>query len=296
MELRPYSPGDLAALIELQHAYESAWFGAPQQNEDEVREAVDKADAVVLAVDDGRVVGAAYAWRTGAHVIADRAADSANDAAADSANTVDAVFALLLPWLRSHAVPEVEALDREVRLIAALERFGWRYAHSAYDLHRTVTPELVLPEPRWPDGVELRPWSAEHEAALHHLVYVDAAWAEVPGHHARDLAEWRRIFLAGRPEQESPLVAWRGERPVGVALIRYWSDGTGWVAQLAVARDERGRGLGRSLLATALRRMVAGGASGLGLSVMGDNRGALAMYLDAGLPVEREWRTYLLGP
>jgi ribosomal-protein-alanine N-acetyltransferase len=77
-----------------------------------------------------------------------------------------------------------------------------------------------------------------------------------------------------------------------VAVNRIFSDGTGWVAQLAVSKDERHGGLGRALLAESLRRLRAAGADRLGMEVQAANRVALAMYLDAGLPVDREWRYY----
>jgi ribosomal protein S18 acetylase RimI-like enzyme len=73
---------------------------------------------------------------------------------------------------------------------------------------------------------------------------------------------------------------------------RIWDDGTGWISQIATAKDERGRGLGRAMLLEALRRRVAAGAKSLGLSVQADNRGALRLYLDAGLQIDREFRTY----
>ena len=79
---------------------------------------------------------------------------------------------------------------------------------------------------------------------------------------------------------------------VGAAIGRTWSDGTGWVSQLAVAKGERGHGLGRALLLESLRRRVAGGAHSLGLSVEVVNRTALALYESVGLRIDREWMSY----
>jgi ribosomal protein S18 acetylase RimI-like enzyme len=122
--------------------------------------------------------------------------------------------------------------------------------------------------------------------------YLDASWAALPGHHLREFDEWQRIFLAGRADHEAPVLAWRGERLVGAAIGRIFSEGTGWVGQLAVAQDERGRGLGRALLLEAMRRYIAAGASSLGLGVMAENRKALRLYQDVGLEIEREWQFY----
>ncbi|GMA86894.1 hypothetical protein GCM10025868_21440 [Angustibacter aerolatus] len=91
----------------------------------------------------------------------------------------------------------------------------------------------------------------------------------------------------------SRLAAWAGDVPVGVVLGKVFSDGTGWVAHLAVDRARQGRGLGRALLLRALRDRAAAGATRLGLAVSGANRDALRLYLSVGLEVEREWLTYV---
>jgi ribosomal protein S18 acetylase RimI-like enzyme len=57
-------------------------------------------------------------------------------------------------------------------------------------------------------------------------------------------------------------------------------------------KDVRGRGLGRALLLELLRRHVAAGATSLGLEVQAANERALRMYVDVGLRIGREWRTY----
>jgi ribosomal protein S18 acetylase RimI-like enzyme len=75
---------------------------------------------------------------------------------------------------------------------------------------------------------------------------------------------------------------------------RIFSDGAGWVSQLAVARSERGRGLGRALLLESFRRRLAVGATLLGLSVQAVNRSAIGLYLDVGLTVDREWQRFRL--
>jgi len=111
----------------------------------------------------------------------------------------------------------------------------------------------------------------------------------------RDLRQ-RRADIPGfdsvsiEPAQQ--VLAWRGDRLVGASIGRIFADGTGWIAQLAVARDERGNGLGRALLLDSLRRRQAGGATALGLQVQADNRNALNLYLNTGLQIDREWMEY----
>jgi mycothiol synthase len=280
MQLRGATSEDLTALTQLQRAYDAAWFGAPEHDADEVREGLDLAEAACVVIDGNRIVGSGVRRRTDASVVIDPAA------------AADAVHALLVPWLTTVGAPETEVLDRDESLRAALTAAGWTQDRSTFELLRPVSPGWVLAEPTWPAGVEIRPCARADAAALHRLIYQDAGWADVPGHHARDLDEWQRIFLRAGSADAAPVLAARGDRLVGAAIGRQFSDGTGWVAQLAVARDERGRGLGRALLLECMRRQVSGGATTLGLAVIATNRSALQLYLDVGLTVDREWQTF----
>lgn len=277
--LRPYRPADLPAVAELQARYETAWFGRPEHDADEVKEQLDLADEIVLLEKDGRVIGVGARWRTGSSVMVDP----------QSNGSVRQPF---LAWLAETEASNTEVLDRDEALRSALAAAGWRPAFSAFDLIRPVSADWQFAAPEWPPGVEPRPFTPSDAEAVHELIYLDAGWADVPGHHARDFDEWHRIFLAGRGADEPPVIAWRDGRPVGAALLRLFSDGTGWVAQLAVARSERGQGLGRALLLEGFRRMRAAGATSLGLAVMAANRGALQLYLGVGLTIDREWQTW----
>ena len=84
----------------------------------------------------------------------------------------------------------------------------------------------------------------EDDDAVHTLIYVDAAWGEVPGHKERSLQAWRSMLT---PDHRG-WVARRDERPIGWVVGRGFPDGRGWGEQIAVARSTRGFGLGRALL------------------------------------------------
>jgi ribosomal protein S18 acetylase RimI-like enzyme len=284
---RPATRDDLAALVDLQARVDLAWFGAVEQDEDEVREFLDRIDDLQhrsrVVLDDGRLVAAAF-WEP-------------NDAQllVDPDIAPQAVHAELIAWFARRPTAKVVALARDEALRAALVERGWTHTRSSFDLLRPVTDDWELPAPSWPASVTARGLDDGDAAAVHTLIYEDAAWAEVPGHPYRDLAEWKSIFLTDTVLPEQQVLAWRGEQLIGAAMGRTFSDGTGWVSQLAVATGERGRGLGRALLLEALRRRRAGGATALGLSVQADNRGALGLYLDVGLAIDREWMEYRPG-
>jgi ribosomal protein S18 acetylase RimI-like enzyme len=203
-----------------------------------------------------------------------------------------AAYAALVAWLADQQAPGTEALDRDERFRSALAAAGWVHSRSSFDLLRSVEPEWARPAPRWPEGVAVCGFAPDDAEALHHLIYVDAGWTDVAGHHPRDFAEWQQIFLTGG-DDPAPVLAVDGGRLVGGALLRVFSDGAGWVGQLAVARDQRGRGLGRALLLESLQRLQAAGATKLGLSVIATNRTALQLYLGVGLRIDREWQTFV---
>ena len=283
MEARPATSADVPAVAELQHRWDIAWFGASEHSTEEVAEYFGYTDSLAedsrLLFDGGRLVGAGFRWGSDTLLLTDPDAEPGP------------LHDHLLPWFAQRP-GLVEALNRDERLRAALETSGWHHHKSAFELTRPVTPDFELPEPSWPAGITVRDFDPADAAAVHRLIYVDAGWAEVPGHPDRTFEDWHKIFVTEHTKPEQQVIAWRAERIVGVAMGRTFDDGTGWVAQLATAKAERGKGLGRAMLIEALRRRMAGGATALGLGVQATNRHALGMYLDAGLAIDREWMQY----
>jgi ribosomal protein S18 acetylase RimI-like enzyme len=278
--LEPAGLEQLSEITALHLAYDVGWFGEVEHDVDEVREWFELGDRHCVVRDGDRVVAVGNAWRTGSNLVIDPAADG------------PAAARLGVDWLRQVAVPATEVLDRDTELRDVLIAAGWRYAYSTFELCRAVEPAWERPAPSWPAGVRVRPLEPGEEPALHELIYREAGWADVPGHHEREFEEWRSIFIRGDRAPDRPLLAVRDDRLVGAALPRLFSDGTGWIAQLAVARAERGRGIGRALLLAGLDVLTRGGATKLGLGVLGENRSALRLYQDVGLRLDREWQTF----
>jgi ribosomal protein S18 acetylase RimI-like enzyme len=273
---------DLPPITELTARSDTAWFGAPEHDESEVREYFDQVDDLGtgsrLFLDGDRLVGGALRNATDAWFVTDPDPAVAATVADD-----------LVAWF---GAGKVSVLERDSMMRAAFERHGWTHERSMFDLLRPVSNDWVIAEPVWPDGVIVREFTPDDAEAIYRLIYVDAAWADVPGHPHREFADWRSIFITEHTKPEVQTLAWRGDRLVGVAMGRVFSDGTGWIAQLAAAKDERGRGLGRALLLDGLRRRRDAGATTLGLAVQAENRSALSLYLAAGLEIDREWMEY----
>jgi ribosomal protein S18 acetylase RimI-like enzyme len=280
MTLRSATDSNRDAVLALGVAEEAAWFGEAEVSAAEVGEWIDDEGGVargVVAVDDrGRVRGFASPGRREAVFLADPAR---TDALADE----------LLPWLhQQREIVELMTLAGDTARATAFERHGLRHRRSSFSLKR---PDSAGPVPaaRFPDGVDVAPYRlGEADEAVHRLIYVDAAWASVPGHAERDLDAWRG---KERPSR-SMFLACRDGRPVGWVAGRLMDSGRGYISTLAVAAGERGRGLGRALLLHAFADLQSAGARGLALAVEAENETALGLYRSVGLEVEREWRIY----
>jgi ribosomal protein S18 acetylase RimI-like enzyme len=278
--LRPATDADRETVLALGVAEEAAWFGEPELSTDEVGEWVDDEGGIslgVAAVDEsGRIDGFASPGRRGSVFLAD---PSRTVAVADE----------LLPWLlEQRSRLELQTFAGDGERIEAFERHGLTHLRSSFFL---VRPDSVRPLPAapFPAGVEVvrYRWGDDDEA-VHRLVYVDAAWASVPGHTERDLAAW----LGKDPELDTAFLARRDGRPAGWVRGRVLDSGRGYVNSLAVAERDRGQGLGRALLVHAFADLLSAGAHGLALNVEAANEAALGLYRSVGLQVEQEWRIY----
>ena len=274
--IRPATPADRPALVELGLAEDAAWSTATPVSAEEAGEFVDSCGPGVIFERDGRVAGYAAAGEGGATMLL---VDPGDD-------PVPALEALVA-WLGERGHHEVDSDGRDARRIAWLEAHGFSHRRSFFDLQRGIDPPLA--PAAWPDGVEIARYRpGEDDEAVHALIYVDAAWAEVPGHTQRSLEAWRSKLT---PEYHG-WIASRDGRPVGWVAGRVFPDGRGWVEQLAVARPARGLGLGRALLLHSLAELRERGATSLALGVQGENENATSLYRDVGFVVDREWRVY----
>jgi ribosomal protein S18 acetylase RimI-like enzyme len=283
MRLREATGRDRAAVLALGVAEEAAWFGQADIGTEEVGEWIDEEGGVacgVVAVDDaGDVRGFASPGRHQTVFLADPA-------------VTDAVADELLAWLHEQrSVVQVITSPSDAARVRAFERHGLRHSRSSFMLARPDSAGS-LPAAAPPDGVHVAPYRlGDADAAIHRLIYVDAAWASVEGHAERDLDAWRKTVLPCR----SLFVAWRDRRPVGWVAGRMSDSGRGHVSWLAVATAERGRGLGRALLVHAFSDLQVAGARGLTLEVEADNDAALGLYRSIGMQIEREWQTFTTG-
>jgi mycothiol synthase len=188
---------------------------------------------------------------------------------------------------RDHPVLEVSAPASDRAFRELVERTGYRPGPSTWLMGLDM--DGPPPPPAWPDGVEVRTFDRAADArAVHRLV--QDAFADIGNQPPRSYEFWLRTHLerAGFDPGLWFLAVDAGEL-VGVNLAQSGPLG-GYVAQLAVRRDRRGRGLGLALLRHGFGELYRRGVRQVYLSVDSQNRtGATRLYERAGMRVQHRY-------
>jgi mycothiol synthase len=175
--------------------------------------------------------------------------------------------------------------DRAFREL--VERGGYRPGRSTWLMRLDM--DGPPPPPAWPEGVEVRTFDRAADArAVHRLV--EDAFADIGDQPPRSYEFWVRTHLE-RADFDPGLwfLAVDAGELVGVNLAQSGPLG-GYVAQLAVRRDQRGRGLGLALLRHGFGELYRRGVGQVYLSVDSQNRtGATRLYERAGMRVQHRY-------
>lgn len=151
--------------------------------------------------------------------------------------------------------------------------------------HETEPAPPVLPP-----GVEIRPFEPGEETTVYRVI--EDAFAEWGSRPPNPFETWKGWVLQ-RPGFEPwmlPVVVDR-DQIVGAAFLIVYPGDTGWVQQIAVRKDHRGRGLGRALLQHAFGEFFRRGERRAGLST--DSRtGARTLYEHVGMRVTSSYTHY----
>jgi|GEM_PF-6993122 len=151
-------------------------------------------------------------------------------------------------------------------------RFGLRPDHIYHEFE--IPAAQVMPVPALPPGIVIRPWEQRHCAAAAALR--NQAFAHNWGYQPTTAEALRRRFQTARYEPGFSFSAWR-QLPSGEAqMIGVVHACLGWtrrlrranegeVVWLAVAEAERGQGVGRALMLTAMHALRAAGVEVISL-------------------------------
>lgn|SRR5581483_303398 len=279
MQVRAATPADLDEVYELLTARSRAAFGTSELRRDQLARAwqLDGTDRFV-ARERGL---AGYAELDAAHDVQIAArADAVNDVLLESVATRAAERGF--DTLSAIVVPE------DAPFHALVSRAGFTHRGDVLRMWRAL--DGPIPPPSVPDGYTLRTFEDTDAERVHALLddaYV--AWDE--SYVARGHDDW--LAWMTKHDEFDPAMWFLVERDgelVGCALDWREHDGRGWVKDIVVRSDQRGRGLGRFLLEQTFAAYAARGARAVGLKVDSTNpTGAPELYRSAGFEIDRRY-------
>jgi GNAT superfamily N-acetyltransferase len=287
--VRPPRPDEAQAIADLIIAGDIADFGEPEWSlEDTVadweRIGFDLArDARVVVAPGGALVAYADVHRRANAVQVNENSTLNPDYAGQGLE--EAFYALAESLAAQHApLPVQWTMEANEAHILA----GRGYAPVRWFWQMRINFAGSPPAPEWPEGYSVRLMREEDQPATQAII--ETAFTR-PDRAPVSLEEWRR-FMVERDDYDSSLffLAVRGAEIAGACLaIRYAQPDEGWVRQLAVEEQHRGRGLGRALLLHAFGEFYRRGAPRVGLGVDAKNPSATKLYLGVGMRAHREY-------
>lgn len=186
----------------------------------------------------------------------------------------------------------VTAVREDAPLWALVERNGFERDRDVLRMQRVLDDDL--PVPAWPADVALRTYTDDDGERVQTLLdETYGAWD--PDHVPEPHADWL-AFMTGSSDFDPELwflVEREGEL---VACALHWraTEGRGWVKDIVVREEERGRGLGKALLQHAFRVYASRGATQVGLKVDSTNpTGAIQLYERLGFVTDQRLTIWL---
>jgi mycothiol synthase len=187
----------------------------------------------------------------------------------------------------------VSCPERAAALREALESRGW--AFERFSLRMLADFGDDLPEPDWPEGIDVRTFrKGEDERAVYEVQ--QETFSDLDNFAPLTFEVWKHFAFEEPFHPELWFLAEEEGELQGISLCAAGRGGDrelGWVAVLAVRRPWRGRGLGLALLRHSFRELRERGLKRVGLGVDGENAtGAVRLYERAGMEVERRRLLY----
>ena len=281
LRTRPLTLDDVGDVIELFHRYDQQYFGEPLMDADDITSEFSAPDIDLTTSSRGY-------WTSTGELVATVFLSPRGHLDVQFADGWDT------PDLKKQLVHFGEQLAQEQGMgsvstfVADKDTEGTQFfAERGYTRHHTswilgLDPETPIAGRALPEGYAVRPFTATDAEPTYRVV--TEAFGEWD-HKPQSFEVWRSGTL-DRPNVDPSawrLATHRGE-VIGAAIV-YDSAGEAWVAQLAVARAHRHRGVAQQLLAETYAAARQRGVPHAGLST--DTRtGALDLYLRLGMRVK----------
>lgn len=304
--IRACTLDDVDAILSVVHASDIAAVGQPDFTADEVVEVLTsphhdpRVDSWLAVAADGRVIGWAYVEnKTGGPrdlldvYVHPRLGQSAQAA------LLERVLVRVMQRARAFGHPEMTAragaIASEPYWIGLLEAAGFRFVKRYARMHATLTTDQRIPDS--PTGITIRPVRGHDDAELRAFYAVlKAAFDDIPDSMSGDYDAYRSTLMA------LPAISWDewfvaevdGELAGVLQSADQGADANeGWIKNLGVAKEHRGKGIGRLLLLTAFATYARKGRTGAGLGVdLTNPTGAYRLYTSVGMEPAYESDVY----
>jgi mycothiol synthase len=279
---RPATTADVPAVHNLVSAVERDITGVVETGADGIEAALTRpgldatVDSLVVHAADGELAG--WAWiNRGRRAQVD----------VDPTFRGRGIGSALLNWVEARAAEVgtdwvAQTIDdQDLAGTELLRSRGYEVLATNWQLEMPATDLEV----KIPDGITIRAFQPGDERAAYQVIE-DAFDDWQP--RRKEYDEWARMSIerSSFAPELSP-VAFAGDELVGAVLSLDLPDSDdGYVEQVAVRKDHRGRGVAKALLAVAARAMHTQGRTTLTLWTH-SGTGALAMYERLGMTVRR---------
>lgn len=181
--------------------------------------------------------------------------------------------------------------------VAFAEAVGLAYRSSLWQFR--LPARTAVPEPVIPDDLALRHWTDDIDVEAF-VAFANAAWEGHPT--ALGVTPELARLVAELPDFDPGGIclvseATTPDRPIGFAKVEVRRSlagpPTGWIGQIGVLPEARGRGLGRMLLRWSVSYLRRHGAADIELAVEAENELALGLYLRTGFEPVVAWQHWV---
>jgi mycothiol synthase len=280
--IRPARAEDAEAVFELYADWQRSNYGQVEIGREMYDTILASADGSFVAEVDGRIVGEADA--SGGWI----------DVGVEPSVRRRGIGTALLQAAEGTATAKptlLMALQSDAPGAAFAQANGYEKAWEVW-LMGIDLPEAI-PEPEWPEGVSVRTYGGEETEAKEIKELLDLAYAEEFHHQPATFESWSR-FMFEDPMFDAKVwfLAVADGKIVGAALN--WDEG--YIKDLVVHPDWRGRGLGKALVYQTFGEFKRRGLPRVTLKTDSNNpTDAWRLYERAGMRKERTYEIFQKG-
>jgi len=281
--IRPARAEDAEAVFELYADWQRSNYGQVEIGREMYDTILASADGSFVAEVDGRIVGEADA--SGGWI----------DVGVEPSVRRRGIGTALLQAAEGTATAKptlLMALQSDAPGAAFAQANGYEKAWEVW-LMGIDLPEAI-PEPEWPEGVSVRTYGGEEAEAREIKELLDLAYAEEFHHQPVTFESWSR-FMFEDPMFDATVwfLAVADGKIVGAALN--WDEG--YIKDLVVHPDWRGRGLGKALVYQTFGEFKRRELPRVTLKTDSNNpTDAWRLYERAGMRKERTYEIFQKGP